>query len=175
MSRLTFSFLPKIGVNPTSIDLVDLGKDQEIKLKPGQILHIVNKLYPYTVKFLEETEVSVDGDVLKSKTEKKPRVESENSNVESMPRKHLKTEQKGLPGCKSDYKLDDSHSSASLHETSSSKKVSKKLKVHHTSRQLVNVTMNYSLAAKRNEDTQSNFVFLSGQGANFWACLLKPV
>ncbi|KAJ7335925.1 hypothetical protein JRQ81_013866 [Phrynocephalus forsythii] len=45
----------QLGVNPSSIDLVDISKDQEIKLKPGQVLHIVNKRYPYSVQFLEVT------------------------------------------------------------------------------------------------------------------------
>ncbi|XP_072452794.1 aprataxin isoform X2 [Notamacropus eugenii] len=46
----------QMGVNPTSVDSVIIGKDQEATLKPGQILHIVNELYPYTVQFVEETE-----------------------------------------------------------------------------------------------------------------------
>ncbi|XP_043841103.1 aprataxin isoform X2 [Dromiciops gliroides] len=46
----------QMGVNPTSVDSVIVGKDQEATLKPGQILYIVNELYPYTVQFVEETE-----------------------------------------------------------------------------------------------------------------------
>uniref|UniRef100_A0A8C3C4R3 Aprataxin n=1 Tax=Cairina moschata TaxID=8855 RepID=A0A8C3C4R3_CAIMO len=45
----------QLGVNPTSVDLVDVGKDEEVKMRPGQVLHIVNKLYPYTVQFAEES------------------------------------------------------------------------------------------------------------------------
>ncbi|XP_006863088.1 PREDICTED: aprataxin isoform X4 [Chrysochloris asiatica] len=30
----------QVGVNPTSIDSVIIGKDQEVKLKPGQVLHL---------------------------------------------------------------------------------------------------------------------------------------
>ncbi|XP_010124082.1 PREDICTED: aprataxin isoform X2 [Chlamydotis macqueenii] len=30
----------QIGVNPTSVDLVNIGKDEEVKMKPGQVLHI---------------------------------------------------------------------------------------------------------------------------------------
>ncbi|XP_006863086.1 PREDICTED: aprataxin isoform X2 [Chrysochloris asiatica] len=45
----------QVGVNPTSIDSVIIGKDQEVKLKPGQVLHLVNELYPYIVEFEEET------------------------------------------------------------------------------------------------------------------------
>lgn len=47
------SFL-KLGLNPTSIDSVVVGKGNEVKLKPGQQLHIVNQLYPYTVQFKED-------------------------------------------------------------------------------------------------------------------------
>ncbi|XP_031132918.1 aprataxin isoform X1 [Sander lucioperca] len=44
----------QLGVNPTSIDSVVVGKDSEVKMKPGQQLHIVNQLYPYTVQFKED-------------------------------------------------------------------------------------------------------------------------
>ncbi|XP_051013717.1 aprataxin isoform X1 [Acomys russatus] len=43
----------QVGVNPTSIDSVVIGKDQEMKLQPGQILRLVNELYPYIVEFEE--------------------------------------------------------------------------------------------------------------------------
>ncbi|KAM9330086.1 aprataxin [Gastrophryne carolinensis] len=33
----------QIGTNPTSVDCVSIGKDKEVKLKPGQILHLENK------------------------------------------------------------------------------------------------------------------------------------
>lgn len=42
---------PQVGVNPSSIDSVIIGKDQEMKLQPGQVLHMVNELYPYIVEF----------------------------------------------------------------------------------------------------------------------------
>ncbi|XP_027786630.1 aprataxin isoform X1 [Marmota flaviventris] len=44
----------QVGVNPTSIDSVIIGKDQEMKLQPGQVLYMVNELYPYIVEFEEE-------------------------------------------------------------------------------------------------------------------------
>ncbi|XP_008284720.1 aprataxin isoform X2 [Stegastes partitus] len=44
----------KLGLNPTSIDSVVVGKGNEVKIKPGQQLHIVNQLYPYTVQFKED-------------------------------------------------------------------------------------------------------------------------
>lgn len=46
----------QMGVNPTSIDAVVIGKDQEMKLLPGQVLHMVNELYPYMVEFEEVAE-----------------------------------------------------------------------------------------------------------------------
>lgn len=44
----------QLGVNPTSIDSVVVGTGNEVKMKPGQQLHIVNQLYPYTVQFKED-------------------------------------------------------------------------------------------------------------------------
>ncbi|KAI3352407.1 hypothetical protein L3Q82_005367 [Scortum barcoo] len=44
----------QLGLNPTSVDSVVVGKDNEVKMKPGQQLHIVNELYPYTVQFKED-------------------------------------------------------------------------------------------------------------------------
>ncbi|KAM6170644.1 aprataxin [Rhynchocyon petersi] len=46
----------QVGVNPTSIDSVVIGKGQERKLQPGQVLHMVNELYPYIVEFEEEAD-----------------------------------------------------------------------------------------------------------------------
>ncbi|XP_071970059.1 aprataxin isoform X1 [Engystomops pustulosus] len=42
----------QIGTNPSSVDSVDIGKGQEVQLKPGHVLYIVNKLYPYTIEFV---------------------------------------------------------------------------------------------------------------------------
>lgn len=44
----------KLGLNPTSIDSVVVGKGNVLKMKPGQQLHIVNQLYQYTVQFKED-------------------------------------------------------------------------------------------------------------------------
>lgn len=44
----------QLGPNPTSVDLVVVGKGNEVKMKPGQKLHIVNQLYQYTVQFKED-------------------------------------------------------------------------------------------------------------------------
>nr|XP_036865686.1 aprataxin isoform X1 [Manis javanica] len=48
----------QVGVNPTSIDSVIIGKNQEVKLQPGQVLHMVNEHYPYIVEFEEEAKNS---------------------------------------------------------------------------------------------------------------------
>ncbi|OWK07280.1 APTX [Cervus elaphus hippelaphus] len=45
----------QVGVNPTRIDSAIIGKDQEVKLQPGQVLYLVNELYPYIIEFEEET------------------------------------------------------------------------------------------------------------------------
>ncbi|XP_056136657.1 aprataxin isoform X2 [Lampris incognitus] len=44
----------KLGGNPTSVDSIVVGKGNEVKMKPGQHLLIVNQLYPYTVQFKED-------------------------------------------------------------------------------------------------------------------------
>ncbi|XP_031727326.1 aprataxin isoform X1 [Anarrhichthys ocellatus] len=44
----------QLGLNPTSVDSAVVGKDNEVKMKAGQQLHIVNQLYPYTVQFKED-------------------------------------------------------------------------------------------------------------------------
>ncbi|RMC22439.1 hypothetical protein DUI87_00753 [Hirundo rustica rustica] len=77
----------QIGVNPTSIDLVNIGKDAVVKMKPGQVLHIVNNLYPYTVQFTEESGKTVP------KADKMPHEDlCENDDRELVPRKTMKLE-----------------------------------------------------------------------------------
>ncbi|XP_026215715.1 aprataxin [Anabas testudineus] len=44
----------QLGLNPTSVDSVVVGTGNEARMKPGQRLHIVNQLYPYTVQFKED-------------------------------------------------------------------------------------------------------------------------
>lgn len=46
----------QMGVNPSSIDSGVIGKDQEMKLLPGQVLHMVNGLYPFIIEFEEVAE-----------------------------------------------------------------------------------------------------------------------
>uniref|UniRef100_A0A098M1Q5 Aprataxin n=1 Tax=Hypsiglena sp. JMG-2014 TaxID=1550645 RepID=A0A098M1Q5_9SAUR len=112
----------QIGVNPTSIDLVDVGKDQETKLKPGQVLHIVNKLYPYTVQFLEEmgTCVGRESKELAQKSDKRPHSEPGNKNVESLSGKQIKTDQLELQNYNLYNEVTDGSSVSSL-ESSSTK------------------------------------------------------
>ncbi|XP_067171449.1 aprataxin [Apteryx mantelli] len=111
----------QIGVNPTTVDLTNIGKDKEVKMKPGQVLHVVNKLYPYTVQFSEESGKTVTEVEEKTQAEKRPCEDScKNSNEENVPRKSMKTEVVDTPGSFSDDKL--SSSSVSPNEGVSSKK-----------------------------------------------------
>ncbi|XP_028263940.1 aprataxin isoform X2 [Parambassis ranga] len=51
----------QLGLNPSSVDSVVVGKGNEVKMKPGQHLYIVNQLYPYTVQFKEDLTGSQSG------------------------------------------------------------------------------------------------------------------
>ncbi|XP_057699263.1 aprataxin isoform X2 [Corythoichthys intestinalis] len=48
-----FVIVKQLGANPTSIDSEMVGQGKEVLMKPGQLLHFVNAMYPYTVKFTE--------------------------------------------------------------------------------------------------------------------------
>ncbi|NXX60135.1 APTX protein, partial [Scopus umbretta] len=116
----------QIGVNPTSVDLVNIGKGEEVKMKPGQVLHIVNKLYPYMVQFAEESGKTVAEAKEKMQTDKTPCEEScENDDVELVPRKTMKMEMVDTQGSPANPKL--SNTSLSPHEGTSSKKASEHL------------------------------------------------
>ncbi|XP_038026887.1 aprataxin isoform X2 [Anas acuta] len=111
----------QIGVNPTSVDLVDVGKDEEVKMRPGQVLHIVNKLYPYTVQFAEESGKDVTEAEEKVQAEKRPCEDSsENDDIENVPRKAKKTEVVDTQGSSAELKL--SKTSVFPQEGTSSKK-----------------------------------------------------
>ncbi|XP_078468725.1 aprataxin isoform X1 [Lampetra planeri] len=43
--------IKQLGVNPTSIETVELGNHGEAELRPGQTLHVVNASYPMHVEF----------------------------------------------------------------------------------------------------------------------------
>ncbi|XP_014814727.1 PREDICTED: aprataxin isoform X2 [Calidris pugnax] len=109
------------GVNPTSVDLVNIGKGEEVKMKPGQVLHIVNKLYPYTVQFAEESGKTVTEAEANVQSNKMPCEDSsENDDVEFIPRKTMKMEVVDTQGSSANPKL--SNTSVSPHEGTSSKK-----------------------------------------------------
>ncbi|KAM3655455.1 aprataxin isoform 1-T1 [Ammospiza maritima maritima] len=105
----------QIGVNPTSVDLVNIGKGEVVKMKPGQVLHIVNNLYPYTVQFAEESGKAVP------ETDKMPHEGScENDDIELVPRKTMKLEVVDTQVSSTNPKL--SNTSVTTHEGTSSKK-----------------------------------------------------
>ncbi|XP_039614107.1 aprataxin isoform X1 [Polypterus senegalus] len=72
--------LKQLGVNPTCVDSVDVGKDSEVKVTPGQILHLVNKLYSYKIQF-EESDKKASLSELKLKRPKEPHREGHNVNT----------------------------------------------------------------------------------------------
>uniref|UniRef100_A0A6I8PAK8 Aprataxin n=1 Tax=Ornithorhynchus anatinus TaxID=9258 RepID=A0A6I8PAK8_ORNAN len=61
----------QMGVNPSSVDSAVIGRNRELKMKPGQTLRMVNGLYPYSVQFGDETG-SPDDQAPKKKTAKRP-------------------------------------------------------------------------------------------------------
>ncbi|KAJ7396740.1 Aprataxin [Pitangus sulphuratus] len=81
-------------VNPSSVDLVNIGKDEVVQMKPGQVLYIVNNLYPYTVHFAEESGKTVTEAEDRTETCKRPHEDSsENDDAELVPRKTMKTKE----------------------------------------------------------------------------------
>ncbi|NXS92089.1 APTX protein, partial [Jacana jacana] len=111
----------QIGVNPTSVDLVNIGKGEAVKMKPGQVLHVVNKLYPYTVQFAEESEKTITEAGEKVQTNKTLREDSsENDDAELVPRKTMKMEMVDTQGSSANAKL--SNTGVSSQEGTSSKK-----------------------------------------------------
>uniref|UniRef100_A0A8C2G972 Aprataxin n=2 Tax=Cyprinus carpio TaxID=7962 RepID=A0A8C2G972_CYPCA len=50
-----FITVKQLGVNPTNVDGVVVGKGNQVSVKPGQRLYLVNQQYPYTVRFTEDT------------------------------------------------------------------------------------------------------------------------
>ncbi|XP_017553051.2 aprataxin isoform X2 [Pygocentrus nattereri] len=49
-----FIIVKQLGTNPTNVENVIVGKGNQVPLKPGQKLCMVNQLYPYTVRFIED-------------------------------------------------------------------------------------------------------------------------
>ncbi|NWI08163.1 APTX protein, partial [Crypturellus soui] len=99
----------QIGVNPTAVDLIDIGKDKEVRMKPGQVLHIVNQLYPYTVQFSEESGKTLAEE--RTPAKKRPNENSESSDEENVHRKSMKTEEVDAEGSSADHKLSSSSAS----------------------------------------------------------------
>ncbi|NXY46753.1 APTX protein, partial [Ceuthmochares aereus] len=118
-----YVMVKQIGVNPASVDLLNIGKDEEVKMKPGQVLHIVNKLYPYTVQFADEPGKPVGEAKEKMQTDKVLCEDSrENDDVELVPRKIMKMEVEDTQGSSANPKL--SNTGVSPPEGTSSKKAS---------------------------------------------------
>ncbi|KFP73576.1 hypothetical protein N310_02396, partial [Acanthisitta chloris] len=116
----------QIGVNPTSVDFVNIGKDEVVKMKPGQVLHIVNKLYPYTVQFAEESGKTAAAAEEKIQTGKVPHGGScGDDDTELVPRKTMKMEVGDTQSSSANPKL--SNTSMSPLEGTSSKKASEHL------------------------------------------------
>ncbi|KAG8454439.1 hypothetical protein GDO86_000892 [Hymenochirus boettgeri] len=73
----------QIGTNPTSIDSEDIGNEQEMKLKPGQTLYIVNNLYPYFIEFCESQEPDIKMKNSEKSSLKRASVNSLNGSMET--------------------------------------------------------------------------------------------
>lgn len=102
---------------------MDIGKDEEVKMRPGQVLHLVNKLYPFVVQFGEESEGSVTEAEEKTQPEKRPCEDSyENDKIENVPRKAKKMEVADTQS--SSAGLGPSKSSVCAHEGTASRKAS---------------------------------------------------
>ncbi|NXM09603.1 APTX protein, partial [Tyrannus savana] len=116
----------QIGVNPSSVDLVNIGKDEVVQMKPGQVLYIVNNLYPYVVHFAEESGKTVTEAEDRTETCKRPHEDScENDDAELLPRKTMKTEVVDAQGSSANPQL--STTSVSPGEGTSSKKAGEHL------------------------------------------------
>ncbi|XP_069778925.1 aprataxin isoform X2 [Narcine bancroftii] len=81
-----YVLVKQLGINPSNVNSEDVGKDKEVKLKPGQILHIVNQLYPYTIQFAEES-----SEIKKLSPKRSYEEISSNSNSSTL-NKYIKTE-----------------------------------------------------------------------------------
>ncbi|NWR39396.1 APTX protein, partial [Tachuris rubrigastra] len=112
----------QLGVNPSSLDLVNIGKDEVVTMQPGQVLHIVNNLYPYMVQFVEESGKTVTEAEERTKTHKMPREDSDEDDDEFVHRKTMKMEVLDTQGCSANPEL--STTCASPCEGTSSKTAS---------------------------------------------------
>ncbi|XP_034543704.1 aprataxin [Notolabrus celidotus] len=83
----------QLALNPTSIDSMVVGKGNEVKMKPGQQLHIVNQLYPYTVQFKED----LTGDNGSSKRPREPSGDRMSNRDAPSTKAAKKTEKESVP------------------------------------------------------------------------------
>ncbi|XP_062864735.1 aprataxin isoform X2 [Trichomycterus rosablanca] len=67
-----FVSVKQLGANPTSVDDVAVGKGNQVTLKAGQKLYMVNRLYAYSVLFREDS-TSSDAAPEKHRPTKRPR------------------------------------------------------------------------------------------------------
>ncbi|KAJ7423148.1 Aprataxin [Willisornis vidua] len=105
----------QIGVNPSSVDLVNIGKDEVVKMKPGQVLHIVNNLYPYMVQFAEESGNSVTEAEERTQSHEMPYEDScEHEDTELVPRKTMKMEVVDAQGSSANPKLSNTRTFRTL-------------------------------------------------------------
>ncbi|XP_029459894.1 aprataxin [Rhinatrema bivittatum] len=112
--------IKQIGINPTSVDFVDVGKDQGVKLKPGQVLHIVNRLYPYTIEFSEEVGEQPSETLTKGNSTKRLYESSQGDSTET--RKSIKVEHSKLQDVPSNSKPSNSNISSTKHTEISNEK-----------------------------------------------------
>ncbi|NXG02204.1 APTX protein, partial [Sakesphorus luctuosus] len=142
----------QIGVNPSSVDLVNIGKDEVVKMKPGQVLHIVNNLYPYMVQFAEESGNTVTGAEEKTQTHEMPYEDSrEHEETELVPRKTMKMEVVDAQGSSANPKL--SNTSVSPHKGTSSKKASALEHLGHWSQGLKSSMQDPKMQVYKDEKT----------------------
>lgn len=75
-----YVMVKQLGVNPTSVGETVIGKGNQVKMKVGQNLFMVNQFYTYTIKFTEDFENDC-------KTTKRPREDGEEASSSKVYRK----------------------------------------------------------------------------------------
>ncbi|XP_016112568.1 aprataxin [Sinocyclocheilus grahami] len=72
-----FITVKQLGVNPTNVDDVVVGKGNRVTVKPGQRLYMVNQQYPYRVRFTEDTSTPRSAAELSKPSKRAHRMSSE--------------------------------------------------------------------------------------------------
>ncbi|KAI5087846.1 aprataxin isoform X1 [Silurus meridionalis] len=67
-----FVSVKQLGSNPSSLDDVVVGKGNQVTFKPGQKLYLLNRLYPYTLQFRDESTSGSSAPGEKSRPMKRP-------------------------------------------------------------------------------------------------------